>query len=157
MQLTEEQRETIEAAANILWASDLAQKLMTIIAAHNAGAQVEPVGTLVVKMETHDMGQSLAPAPPPFKMALAYANKASEELPVGKYPIYIAAQPQPMTDAARDVPWDRRPTFDTKGVPRMTLRELVREHYQHYFSTDKAAAMAAEHIAEIERGEREGS
>ena len=152
MQLTEEQRKVIEGAAAEIEcmhadlmrrggfpsdgkANPYAQALRELLAAHNAGAQ-EPVGVA-----------GTMPGTDGFTMAAFRA----EDVPVGTS---LYTHPQPMTDAARDEIWDKRPTFDTKGVPRMTLRELVREHYQHYFSVDKASALAAEHIAEIERLDR---
>lgn len=45
--------------------------------------------------------------------------------------------------------WNRRPAFDTKGVPRVTLRDLVHEHYQHYFAADKAREIAERHIEDM--------
>ncbi|SEI41673.1 hypothetical protein [Paraburkholderia diazotrophica] len=56
-------------------------------------------------------------------------------------------------DVADDAFWDARPQFDTLGVPRLSFRELVREHYQHYFSRDKAAELAERHIDDVANAE----
>lgn len=76
----------------------------------------EPVATLRVTMETHDMGQSLAPNPP-FKCAIAYASKVAIDMPLGKHKLYTSAptipegwqlvpiEPTPeMVEAANDEP-----------------------------------------------------
>lgn len=60
-----------------------------------------------------------------------------------------AGAPSSTLDVTGDSFWDTRPQFDTLGVPRLSLRELVREHYQHYFSRDKAAELAERHIDDI--------
>lgn len=69
-------------------------------------SEQKPVAKLVVRMETHDMGQSLAPNPP-FKFASARANASAEELPLGEYPLYA------------------RPIPAAQAVPELT-REIIR-------------------------------
>jgi len=68
--------------------------------------QGEPVATLHVTMETHDMGQSLAPNPP-FKCAIAYASKVAIDMPLGKHKLYTSAPTipegwQPIETAPKD-------------------------------------------------------
>lgn len=55
------------------------------------------IAHLLVLMDRHDMGQSLAPNPP-FKSHRIHATKAAEELPLGKYALYL--HPAPAGDAA---------------------------------------------------------
>lgn len=58
----------------------------------NVAAPAQPVATLTVRMDRHDMGQSLAPNPP-YKAAYAYAKKEAESLPLGEYLLYLVAPP----------------------------------------------------------------
>jgi hypothetical protein len=61
----------------------------------------EPMAKLRIYMDTHDMGQSLAPNPP-FKVARAGALKRADDLPIGEYSLYLAPVPAGVQgDAAR--------------------------------------------------------
>lgn len=66
----------------------------------------DAVGLLRVFMDRADMGQSLAPNPP-YKVAIASANKIAEALPVGEYALYTTPPAQPVASEPqqRDKVW----------------------------------------------------
>lgn len=57
-------------------------------------ARQAPVAKLRVLMDTHDMGQSLAPNPP-FKSHRIWATSEAEALPLGEYALYASPLPPP--------------------------------------------------------------
>jgi hypothetical protein len=72
-------------------------------------AAAEPVARLRVFMDTHDMGQSLAPPDPPFKVAIASSTRHGDSLPVGTYDLHLAApQPAQVAPAAQPESLQRR-------------------------------------------------
>lgn len=91
---------TMDAPAKAGWAL---RNLLAVPPAPIASAS-ESVGSLVVKMDSHDNGQSLAPSRE-FKIALAYTNKLAESLPVGKYPLYTHPAAAQLSRAEVPIDW----------------------------------------------------
>ena len=78
----------------MLDASDLRKALASAPTEPMSAPTAAPVATLWVQMETHDMGQSLAPNPP-FKVAIAKAHTAAKDLPLGEYLLFAT----PLTES----------------------------------------------------------
>lgn len=114
-------------------------------------AEQEPVAQLYVSMETHDMGQSLAPNPP-FKVARARAYQQTDSLPVGEYPLYL--HPAPTNPAAQE-----RANRDADEFSRYTPKEWVSQEraepvapagWQEAISVIARLLMLYEHRSEID-------
>lgn len=77
----------------------------------------EVVARLFVRMERHDMGQSLAPPPPPFRFAEACPLPVAQGLPVGEYDLCLSAPApasvQPSLSDSQRLDWVMR----VYGVP----------------------------------------